>query len=307
MTGEGTMRLFRREDVDDSAVASKREKAVEPRKEKQSTTTAGESSAVPNTLIPAGWYPDPNNRAVTRYWDGAKWAERTQPLPPPPPPAPVREQIPMLPAEAPASGALQDTNSDTTDHNQRGETSPEISDDTKAEKDPNAWAGATQAAVGNALAVGTPESWLNAAQTAVVVVEMSYTMQMSTHARQIAEQAAQGAALAQHEADALTEAASEAVRTAERTAQAAEVAEREARDAATAAANARQQAEQLAAALPKAVEEAEVAAQAATKANAKANQLEDVVLRAMQTDTPETWTEAVQSATAVWSEETGNA
>jgi uncharacterized RDD family membrane protein YckC len=29
---------------------------------------------------PAGWYPDPQNPAQQRYWDGAAWSEATQPV-----------------------------------------------------------------------------------------------------------------------------------------------------------------------------------------------------------------------------------
>ncbi len=41
-------------------------------------------------LPPAGWYPDPENPALTRYWDGAGWAaqQSTVPLPAAVPPAP---------------------------------------------------------------------------------------------------------------------------------------------------------------------------------------------------------------------------
>lgn len=38
---------------------------------------------------PAGWYPDPQDPARERYWDGSAWSEATQPAantaPPPPP------------------------------------------------------------------------------------------------------------------------------------------------------------------------------------------------------------------------------
>jgi hypothetical protein len=36
--------------------------------------------ARPPALPPAGWYPDPAGSAGERYWDGAAWTERTQPL-----------------------------------------------------------------------------------------------------------------------------------------------------------------------------------------------------------------------------------
>lgn len=37
---------------------------------------------------PAGWYPDPQNPAQQRYWDGTAWSEATQPAPFTAPPAP---------------------------------------------------------------------------------------------------------------------------------------------------------------------------------------------------------------------------
>jgi uncharacterized RDD family membrane protein YckC len=37
---------------------------------------------------PAGWYPDPQNPAQQRYWDGAAWSEATQPVAGGAPPAP---------------------------------------------------------------------------------------------------------------------------------------------------------------------------------------------------------------------------
>lgn len=42
------------------------------------------------TDIPAGWYPNPDNGAQERYWDGTNWTEQFRPSPqavvPPPPP-----------------------------------------------------------------------------------------------------------------------------------------------------------------------------------------------------------------------------
>lgn len=35
---------------------------------------------------PAGWYPDPENPSLNRYWDGSNWAPQTQT---PPPAAPM--------------------------------------------------------------------------------------------------------------------------------------------------------------------------------------------------------------------------
>ncbi|WP_413768915.1 DUF2510 domain-containing protein [Rhodococcus pyridinivorans] len=38
----------------------------------------------PPPVAPAGWYPDPQNGVLQRYWDGTRWSERTAPLTPPP-------------------------------------------------------------------------------------------------------------------------------------------------------------------------------------------------------------------------------
>ncbi len=31
---------------------------------------------------PPGWYPDPGNSALVRWWDGGRWTEHAQPVPP---------------------------------------------------------------------------------------------------------------------------------------------------------------------------------------------------------------------------------
>jgi Protein of unknown function (DUF2510) len=36
----------------------------------------------PPPNVPEGWYPDPNNSSVQRYWDGTTWTEHTAPLGP---------------------------------------------------------------------------------------------------------------------------------------------------------------------------------------------------------------------------------
>lgn len=36
----------------------------------------------------AGWYQDPHNGQLQRYWDGSQWTTYTQPIAPPPPPPP---------------------------------------------------------------------------------------------------------------------------------------------------------------------------------------------------------------------------
>lgn len=37
--------------------------------------------------IPAGWYPDPEGRPASRYWDGLQWTDQTRPQAPQPAPA----------------------------------------------------------------------------------------------------------------------------------------------------------------------------------------------------------------------------
>lgn len=64
-----------------------------------------------STPTPApGWYPDPAQHGVQRYWDGSAWTQSTQPIPgaiPTPPPAPgVPAYAPAAPAYAgPAYGS----------------------------------------------------------------------------------------------------------------------------------------------------------------------------------------------------------
>ena len=235
---EEIMRLFKGEKSDDSVSENKRENPSEGREETRPqppATTPTASLADYNASMPAAWYPDPDDPSALRYWDGARWAERTQPLPPPPPP-PVGEVITTPSPEVAGSATVQGT-SETTPQGDKVTGAAEATGDSQDEgqKDVHVWVGATKTAVANALAVGSPEAWLNAAQAAVVVAEMAHTMQMAAHARQIAEQATQGAQVARQEAQLLTEAVTQAIRTAEQTAQAAEVAAREARDAANAA------------------------------------------------------------------------
>lgn len=46
---------------------------------------------------PPGWYPDPENPAQQREWDGAAWGSATRPAPPgPPPAAPARPKKPRI-------------------------------------------------------------------------------------------------------------------------------------------------------------------------------------------------------------------
>ena len=181
------MRLSKKGKVDAPEAEPKKEIASRARPEpaSPSPTTASAPRTGSSVPTPAGWYPDPNNREMARYWDGATWAERTQPLPAPPPPAPPSEK----PGETSSGAApLESPDGKDSGANDAAPESTEVATTfnlphPEAEKDSHAWVGATKAAVGNALAVGTPEAWLNAAQTAVVVAEMSYAMQLATHAR----------------------------------------------------------------------------------------------------------------------------
>jgi membrane protease YdiL (CAAX protease family) len=57
---------------------------------------------------PAGWYPDPDNPDLARYWDGKGWTEYTGPRKGqsgPPRDAPPEGANPTAPAEAPPEGA----------------------------------------------------------------------------------------------------------------------------------------------------------------------------------------------------------
>ena len=298
------MRLFKSERDEDVVSDNKRESAnsgSEGAVSSQQTSNPTASLADYNASIPAGWYPDPEDPAALRYWDGTTWAERTQPLPPPPPPP--APEVPSAPPQAATGSAVAEGATIPTPSSDQGVAEAaegtDIAQD-ETQKDVDVWVGATKTSVANALAVGTPEAWLNAAQAAVVVAEMAHTMQMATQARQISDQVAHRAEVARHEAQALTEAAAQAMRTASQTAQAAEVAAREARDAANAARSAKQKAEQMAEAAPKAVNRAEVASEAATSAKAKADELETEVEKASQANTPQAWTEALRIVTAAW-------
>jgi len=46
--------------------------------------------------IPAGWYPDPEGRAQSRYWDGAEWTDQLGPLLPQMQPAQPVHAAPSL-------------------------------------------------------------------------------------------------------------------------------------------------------------------------------------------------------------------
>jgi len=60
----------------------------------------------------AGWYDDPQDTTLLRWWDGARWTERRQPRdavestpPPPPPPAPPAGGSYGIPLGSTAGGA----------------------------------------------------------------------------------------------------------------------------------------------------------------------------------------------------------
>ncbi|WP_290703814.1 MULTISPECIES: DUF2510 domain-containing protein [Gordonia] len=39
----------------------------------------GATPPPPPPSVPAGWYPDADNPALQRYWDGTQWTEHTAP------------------------------------------------------------------------------------------------------------------------------------------------------------------------------------------------------------------------------------
>jgi hypothetical protein len=62
----------------------------------------------PPNGMPPGWYPDPGNAQLLRWWDGTAWTEHTQPLPAPPPGLQAEsgepaEPVPTIPEPAPAA------------------------------------------------------------------------------------------------------------------------------------------------------------------------------------------------------------
>ncbi|MDF0529974.1 DUF2510 domain-containing protein [Tsukamurella sp. 8F] len=42
-------------------------------------TTLSAPTSAPPPIAPAGWYPDPDNDAAVRWWNGRKWTRRTAP------------------------------------------------------------------------------------------------------------------------------------------------------------------------------------------------------------------------------------
>lgn len=56
----------------------------------------------------AGWYPDPSNEALIRWWDGSQWTTYTQPTQPPQEPEPVSTDPPRaLARDAQLEAALR--------------------------------------------------------------------------------------------------------------------------------------------------------------------------------------------------------
>jgi hypothetical protein len=54
---------------------------------------------------PPGWYPDPGQRGMLRYWTGVTWTNRTAPMRPAPPLPPMPAAAPYAPpASAPPAG-----------------------------------------------------------------------------------------------------------------------------------------------------------------------------------------------------------
>lgn len=77
--------------------------------------------------IPEGWYSDPDNPALQRYWDGADWTQHTAPAAPttagsPPPPPATAAALPAVPPVAPLPvgglGLAVDVYSESVDLNQ---------------------------------------------------------------------------------------------------------------------------------------------------------------------------------------------
>jgi Protein of unknown function (DUF2510) len=58
------------------------------------------------SLPPAGWFTDPENPLVQRWWDGAAWSDFRQPFPQPAPPPAHIEQAVAAPVANPAPEAF---------------------------------------------------------------------------------------------------------------------------------------------------------------------------------------------------------
>ncbi|MEO7752219.1 MAG: NINE protein [Terracoccus sp.] len=53
--------------------------------------------------IPAGWYPDPEGKPVSRYWDGDGWTDQTGPMLPAPAPPSAFSPVALDPSGMPVS------------------------------------------------------------------------------------------------------------------------------------------------------------------------------------------------------------
>jgi hypothetical protein len=260
-----------------------------------------------------GWYPDPEDPAAQRFWDGARWTEARAPIPPPawarvgtglrtPPIVALTSVNPdQVPPDPPANTsepetavgevAEAETSADVviateTDSAKRvvlrsqvdSPGTPRSQEVAKEAHDLDNWAEEAEKAVARAHAVGTSAAWREATQAAIVVSEMAQTMQAAAEAKQTAEQKAQAAKEAAQVAEVASQAAADAIQTAARTAQAA----------------------------PDAAEGARVAAQAAAAAKHKARELEGIVAKARAANTPAAWSEALQLADAMKTNETSS-
>ncbi|HYA68059.1 MAG TPA: hypothetical protein VED63_04920, partial [Acidimicrobiales bacterium] len=161
-------------------------------------------------------------------------------------------------------------------------------------------------ALARARTVETPEAWQEAARVATLMAHMAQTMQVVTDAKQTAKQMAQAAERGTQQAEAAAQAALEAQRVEERAVAAAKDAAQVAQDAAKAATEAMHSAERATQAAPAIARAAETAAEAAADARRNAHEIEELVARAMATNTPEAWREAREiSAAAARTPETG--
>src|SRR5690606_39394897 len=69
----------------------------------------GRYGAAMTAQTPPNWYPDPQNPALVRWWDGQRWTEHVQERDAAaPPPSPAQAQVPApapaAPAQEPAGG-----------------------------------------------------------------------------------------------------------------------------------------------------------------------------------------------------------
>src|SRR5690606_39688034 len=63
----------------------------------------GRYGAAMTAQTPPNWYPDPQNPALVRWWDGQRWTEHVQERDAAaPPPSPARAQVPAPAPAAPA-------------------------------------------------------------------------------------------------------------------------------------------------------------------------------------------------------------